>query len=253
MRSPLPATATLFAFLLVLQAGEARGQNPVDEPAAIAAAASEVRDRYCSDASGAAVTQQAEGTAAVSSVWARVSRSYDAHRAEYLLYWRALLGQCIDKMDLVQDDLEAFIAAVGTDVAYAEQVRDAERRLRRIRLVETQESRPRGRPAVGVGVALAAGGGVMAGLSAWQGQEMQQRSEEWHSGELVTEQFDLVEASGLQAEAASNGLLGAAIGLGTAGVVVAVVGAVVPGSGRSISAVAVPTPGGVAVAIGGRW
>lgn len=46
---------------------------------------------------------QAEGTARVSAVWARVSRSYDASSAVSLLYWRALLGQCTDKMDRVQD------------------------------------------------------------------------------------------------------------------------------------------------------
>ncbi len=239
---------------MLLVAVPASAQSPVDDPTVAAAEASDVRDRYCSDASDDAITLQAEGTARVSAVWARVSHSYDAHKAVYLLYWRALLGQCLDKTELVQEDLEAFIASVGDDDAYSEQVRDAERRLRRLRLVgQSTTAAPDPRPGIGIGVGVAAAGGVLAGLAGWQGQEMANLSAQWHSGALFTDEYEGVGNAARGAEAAANGLTAAAIGAGAAGVTVLVVSAGIAGDRVKAAALVVPTPDGFAVALSGRW
>ena len=246
--------APLLAGLIAFSAGSAAAQSPVDDPTVVAAEASEVRDRYCSDASDEAITLQAEGTARVSAVWARVSRAYDADPAVYLLYWRALLGQCIDKMDRVQEDLEAFLAAVADDPGYSEQVRDARRRLRRIQVAEASEGGTTDpRPGIGVGIGVAAAGGVLGALAGWQGQELETLSEQWHSGALLKEDYEGVGAAATTAAAAANGLTAAAVGAGAAGLTVLIVSAGITADQAAVTAVVVPTPGGLALAMGGRW
>lgn len=234
--------------------GSAWAQAPVEDPTIAAAEASQIRDQYCTDASNDAITLEAEGTARVSAVWARVSRSYDASQAVYLLYWRALLGQCIDKVERVQEDLEAFLAEVGDDRAYGEQIRDARRRLQRLAVRAQGESRATDpRPAIGVGLGLMGGSAVLGALSGWQGARMGELSATWHSGDLTTEQYQGIGAEADQAEAASNALLAAALATGGAGVIAAVVGAGVAADQAQLSASIVLTPGGVAIAVGGRW
>jgi hypothetical protein len=252
MNGPIQVGA-LVALAAWLTAAQAAAQAPVDDPTVAAAEASEVRDQYCTDASDAAITLEAEGTARVSAVWARVSRSYDAHQAVYLLYWRGLLGQCIDKLDRVQEDLEAFIAAVGDEAAYAEQVRDAERQLRRIHMqAQAQSTRPDPRPGIAVGIGLAGGAGALAGLAGWQSSELARWTSEYHSGDLLTDDYPLWEANALQAEGAANALTGAAVAAGIVGLTVAVVSAGVSAD-QPVTALVVPTPDGPVFALGGRW
>ena len=234
-----------------LIASTAWGQAPIDDPSIAAAEASEVRDRYCSDASDALITLEAEGTARVSAVWARVSRSYDATQASYLLYWRALLGQCLDKTDRVQEDLLAFLSAVGDDSAYREQVRDAERLLLRIDVKERSKAADP-RPAIGVGAAVAGVGGVLGGLAGWQAQVLSERTTLWHSGQLLTGDFNGVGDEARRAADAANGLTAGAVAAAATGLTVLAVSAGIAGDSRAVVAV-VPTQGGVAVAIGGRW
>ena len=241
--------AVLFAFFI----GSAAAQSPVDDPTVVAAEASEVRDRYCSDASDDLITLQAEGTARVSAVWARVSRSYDASHAVYLLYWRGLLGQCIDKMDRVRQDLEAFLAAVADDPAYSGQARDARRRLRRIQVNEASITRAADpRPGIGVGIGVAAAGGVLGALAGWQAQELQTLDARWHSGTLEKGDFDGVADGANAAAEASNGLTAAAVAAGATGITVLIVSAGIT-SDRTPVAVVLPLPGGVAFSLGGRW
>jgi hypothetical protein len=243
--------ALLAGWLLM---NSAWAQAPVDDPTIAAAEASQVRDQYCTDASNDAITLEAEGTARVSAVWARVSRSYDANKTVYLLYWRALLGQCIDKVERVQEDLESFLAAVGDDPAYGEQVRDARRRLQRLAVqVQAEQQIVDPRPAIGIGLGLVGGGAVLGALSGWQGARMAELSASWHSGDLLTDGYQGVEDEASRAEATSNGLLAAAVATGGAGVIAAVVGAGVAAEQAQVAASIVPTRGGIAVAIGGRW
>jgi hypothetical protein len=245
------AIAVLLASWL---AGTAQAQEPVDDPVLVAGEASQVRDQYCTDASDAAITLQAEGTAAVSAVWARVSRSYDQHKAVYLLYWRGLLGQCIDKTALVRQDLESFVVVVGDDPAYREQVRDAERRLKRLAIVEAQAAgKVDPRPGIGVGIGVAAGGAVLGGLAAWQGQRMQELNTQFHAGGLQQGSYDTLSVDGQAAALASNALSGAAVAAGATGLTVLAISAAITHSQSSTVAVVLPTPDGITLGIGGRW
>lgn len=145
----------------------------------------------------------------------------------------------------------AFLAAVAAD---SEQVRDAKRRLRRILVTEAIEipvADPR--PSIGIGVGVAAAGGVLGAIAGWQGQELQTLSERWHSGTLLKDEFSGVGEAATTAAATGSGLTAAAVGTGGAGITVLVVSAGIAGDQAPVVAVVLPTPGGVAFSIGGRW
>jgi hypothetical protein len=105
----------------------AQADRPADEPAAeapdvpavddapaptaapdaglLAQEAAAVVDEHCSDAAVAAGTQAARAVATVSDVLARVSEAHDATGQVWLLYWRGVLQQCIDREERAIEDL----------------------------------------------------------------------------------------------------------------------------------------------------
>ena len=67
------------------------------EAEALARRASATVEEHCSNAAQSDVTLAAESVAHVSTVWAEVSKALEGSRKVYLLYWRGVLGQCLDQ------------------------------------------------------------------------------------------------------------------------------------------------------------
>ena len=89
----------------------------------------------CADVAGDKVGRAADALVLVSTAYSKVHDSYKsapAPKPTFLLYWRGVLGQCLDRDELAGIDLRAFIEAERGNDEYGEQVRDARRRLRRL-------------------------------------------------------------------------------------------------------------------------
>lgn len=164
------ATSTWLGVLLraLLAAGSAAAQDEAPDAGAAAQAASAVLDAECTDVAGGAATTSANALVVVGPVLAQVSRTYDETKDPVLLYWRGALTSCIGQEDRAIEDLTAFVAAVEDQPGYADQVRDARRRLQRL-----TASSPRPTAVVVVGprpspagpILMAAGGAALgAGL-----------------------------------------------------------------------------------------
>jgi hypothetical protein len=117
-------------------AGAAWAEDDEDEisaPIDAAARANEVNQTYCGDAYSRDMTLATENTSRVADAWFAVSKSYDAHDdAPYLLFWRAVLAQCLNRTEEAYADFDQFIAAHETEGSYADLVRQAKQRMRRL-------------------------------------------------------------------------------------------------------------------------
>ena len=249
-------SAVLAALVLspCAQAQEAGGA-PDPNPEAAAQAAAEIVDLHCADVAAGKATASAEALAAVAPVLAQVSRVHDASGATYLLYWRGLLNACVGQEERGVEDLEAFLAGVGSDPAYAAQAKQARVRLRRLKGEPAAPDVPQ-KTVGGVvaGGALLGAGGALAGLSGWQGQLLRDAQASFAAGTRPWSETDGVGQEGDDAAAASNALLVASIGSGVAGAIVIAVTAATGRDQPAVGAALVPLPtGGVALHIGGRW
>ena len=112
------------------QAGEA------DQAALLAYQA---HDANCAAvAAGETSAANAEQQAVVTSAWQSVITAYDNTGQAYLLYWRGVLSQCLAQEDRAAKDLQLFIELEQFDERFAALVKDARKRLRRMR-VEVRE------------------------------------------------------------------------------------------------------------------
>ncbi len=226
------------------------------EDAAVRAA--EVRDEYCADIFNERVSLQAGSLREVASAWELVSQAYDASPELYLLYWRGTLAQCLNGFDdTARADLETFWRGSAGDPALAAQRRDAETRLRRLG-VRMEQTRDAGRPALGVGIALIAGGGGAAGLAGWQRGALAQAEGAYVAPGASGEDRSAARVDGEAAATATNVLLGSAVGLGVASLPLLVADGVRHARGSRAQAadwapLVAPTGAGVVVGVVGRW
>jgi hypothetical protein len=123
------ARSALAALGSVGLAGPALAQ---DKALDAAMQADEVNQRYCADLYSGKVDVAAGATVAVAEVWQQVSAVYEETKAPYLLYWRGALAQCLGRDEAAVADLEAFVAASGQSTMFADIVRQANGRLRRL-------------------------------------------------------------------------------------------------------------------------
>jgi hypothetical protein len=246
------------------------------ESETLALKAQQVISQHCAEAAGGNTTKAAIAVAQVSDVWARVSTQLDQGHKVYLLYWRGVLGQCLDQEERAIEDLRAFVAVRADSELWAGLVEDANSRLRRLEksLGKTTAKRPPPPPppvlppptrrsggiALGIGLSSAA---VATGmLSAWQGQQAQAQLDLMYSephprrsttGVLSLE--DLEAAMNTHARA-SYVLTGTTVALGI-GSAVAFVLAATSKKGAAGSAAAVPivvpVQGGAAALWEIRW
>ncbi len=231
------------------------------EAEALALEAQDAVEAHCSDAVADDVTLAAESVATVSAVWAKVSSALESNRKVYLLYWRGVLGQCLNQDEKALNDLEDFLAARGSSTTWASLVEDAERRVRRLRRGTLRGAvgvRPSGvLVAGGVGSGIASG--VLGGLAGWQWSVVEQARQDLYDGAHIglgdlNSRLDEEAA----AVAAHEGLVVAASVAGAATVGLLVSGAIADGQ-RPRLAVApwwAPTRDGakaVGVVVAGRW
>lgn len=242
------------SLLLLLLAAPA---HAAPDAASAASAAAEVADEHCSDTAADAQTKAARAVAAVAPVLAEVSEAHDATGEAWLLYWRGLLQACIDREERAILDFRAFLAEPDPDGIYAAQRQDAERRLRRLEIGASSMLRDQaGGPQPGgliTGGALLGGGAVLGGLSGLEGSVAAQQESIYRAGLRPWSETQEAQIASEAAAGRANGLLVGAIGLGVGGAVAFAITAATAKGRPGVSAVVVPTDGGVALSIGGRW
>lgn len=96
--------------------------------------AHEATQEHCLTIYGGGPGDQAgeEHYPAITAALAEVSEVYKESKAAYLLFWRGALYQCLNNVDLAKVDFEAFIAAGDAGGMFADLVRQAKVRLRRL-------------------------------------------------------------------------------------------------------------------------
>ncbi len=235
--------------LIALFVSTALAGEPVMGPEEAALAADEAHAEYCRGVHAEDVSAAAALNERVSHVWGEVSRSYEAHGVDYLLYWRGVLGQCLGHEDRAVADLVAFHRAAQSDKDAAQMVSFARRRLKRLGVnLESRGSVNAGAvPAVAGGL-VAGIGGVMHALTYSQAQ-FTQDGDVLRSGITESQYMTLVERQDAANKAGFGMLLG-----GSAAAVAGVVALVAEGAadrrvavGRRPRVAVVPTGTGLVV------
>lgn len=217
----------------------------------LAERASEAVDAHCSDAAQADVTLAAESVAQVSAVWAELSKAYESSPQPFLLYWRGILGQCLDQEDKAEADLQAFVAEAGDDPALRTQVNDAGRRLRFLAARRRGGVDPKA-PGIVAGISLGAVGGLFGGLSGWRWAEAVAVGAEIHRGDHIGNDLATYASRGDEAARSSHAFAATGASLGVAALVTwAITGAT--GGSAPIAAAVTPRPDGLTLSLGGRW
>ncbi len=82
-----------------------------------------------------AVNKAGVAMAEVSVLWVKVDEVFEAAaepKPTFLLYWRGVLAQCLDRNELALSDLEGFVEAEAGKPGSADLVKDATRRIVRL-------------------------------------------------------------------------------------------------------------------------
>ncbi len=242
--------------------GPAAPEQEAVDVAGAALAAAQVHEAQCADTRGNDVSVFGAAMGRVSDALVQVSGAYDRSRDPSLLFWRGLLALCVGRDDVGAADLSAFLDAVGSQSAYADQSRDAQRRLRRVQVAADRGASSGPDPGgIVAGAGMAAGAGAFAGLSSWQALELRTTTQNLQEGRYQTAEIDAALLEGpLQADRA-NAFLGAATGLGVGSLVSFIVTAATNASDRSNAAwhapapvfAALPLEGGALVTVGVSW
>ena len=169
--------AVVVGFLALVQSVVAAPCLAGSSAAEVAAAAYEVRERYCAAVGADDVQAAAESLARVSETWAQVSEALEESKKLYLLYWRGMLAQCLGQAEKAGTDLREFSVYAEGKSQYLDLLRDAKRRLALLERGRGGGATNGGAVGVpfGVGAGLAGGAAVLAGLSGWQGSVMRER------------------------------------------------------------------------------
>ncbi len=114
----------------------AAGEPTADDLAVLAA---EVHQQHCAEIYGGDIDLAAEGYSAVAPVWQQVNLAYDEGQHSFLLYWRGLLAQCLGQAEQAAADLQAFVTAEEGTGNLEAMVRDANRRLRWLRVQQDED------------------------------------------------------------------------------------------------------------------
>jgi hypothetical protein len=218
----------------------------------VATSAADVWQEHCADTQSAGGKKAGASFAAVGTAFSEVSEELERKPAPELLYWRGLLGGCLGRADLADEDLSAFIQRVGDDPVYASQVDEARRRLLRSMPAEPARKRGPGVPGLIAGIAAGAGAGGVFGLAGSQYEGMEQTYATAYGGTVTRDQFVGLQAEGEGYAQRTNLFLGLGAGLAATSAAILVVSGVAQRA-PAVSAVLAPTADGLALALGGRW
>jgi len=89
-------------------------------------------EEHCANLYTARVGQAAAATLAVAEVWQHVDQVYERTKAQYLLFWRGALAQCLGREDAASNDLQEFIDSQKDSSMFVGLVRQARVRVRRL-------------------------------------------------------------------------------------------------------------------------
>ena len=119
-----------FSLVVAIAAIQAHAQTvgPVDA----AARANEVNQTYCGDAYSRDIELAADSMRRVAEAWSLVNEVYEETDAPYLLFWRGVLAQCLGRPEHAHEDLGSFVVSQNDSGSYADLVRQAKLRLRRL-------------------------------------------------------------------------------------------------------------------------
>ncbi len=193
----LPLVAALLAAPPALAQEQEQESSADPESEALALEAQQVVNEHCAEAAvGNSITKAAVAVARVSDVWARLSTQLEVSHKVYLLYWRGVLGQCLDQEERAIEDLRAFVAVRADSALWAGLVLDANSRLRRLERAQgmtaakQQPLAPVLRPlppptprsgGIALGIGLSSAALVTGVLSGWQWQQAKTQVDEIYS------------------------------------------------------------------------
>jgi hypothetical protein len=250
---------TLLPFLSLLLAAPAiAGQIPEQQWAAVQAA--DVHSQYCAEGVDQTIGSAGSAMVKVAEVWASLDGMPERTGATGLLYWRGLLAECLNRPEHAIRDLSAFLELHQHDATWVEPAQDAIRRLRRMGVaVEAGPSKPPVGRIVGVAVGglQGVGAGVLGALAGVRAGHLNELRSTYTSGSLTTDDFAIVDAQGVDAARDVNGFAAGAAGFTVGALTTVLISALAPDSGAGtvhrVALVAVPTPDGAVIALGGRW
>ncbi len=223
--------------------------------------AAEVHQRYCADTYNKDIGEAGSSIAAVSEIWGSMSGLPESTGDTGLLYWRGLLAECLSRDEHAIDDLAAFVRLHADDPTWAQPVRDAERRLSRLRGGKSGPASSAPEPsrvvALIAGAAAGVGAGVFGGLAGFRGSTATELNNTYHSGTLSTDQFAQVDLLGADATRDANAFAAGAAAAGVASLATLISAAVVPKASRAPerrpSFSALPLPGGLFFGVSAPW
>ncbi len=261
MRSPLFPPALCCCFLLCCASAHADDEAADPDPSVVASQAFEVVQEYCAQTSMNNVTAAAKAVSEVTDIWDRVNLALRSTRKVYLLYWRGVLAQCLNREDAALSDLHEFMAARSDSSLFLSLVEDARRRVRRLErkpgMGGTNLKRRRA-GLIALGAGFSAGAVTFGVLGGWQWQ--QGLETQTLLTDVVHERADILSLkSQMEGHAqATTGLVSLAIGMGVASTATWIVTAVSSGSpsGR-LSQIPIPSvmplEQGAVVSWGVQW
>ncbi len=113
----------------------------------LATLANDVNQEYCAEIYTQDVRLAAQGYQRVAAAWEAVDLGYEENSSSILLYWRAVLAQCLGQDEIAQRDLLDLVqrSTDAEDDELAGMLGDAQRRLKRLEARSDRRSPASGR------------------------------------------------------------------------------------------------------------
>lgn len=105
-----------------------------DDVEELATLANDVNQEYCAEIYAQDVRLAAQGYQKVAAAWESVDLGYEETRSSILLYWRAVLAQCLGQDEIAERDLQYLVQRLTdtNESDLAGVLGDAQRRLKRL-------------------------------------------------------------------------------------------------------------------------
>lgn len=119
---------------ICLACASSPGIARADDVEGLATLANDVNQEYCAEIYAQDVGLAAQGYQKVAAAWEAVDLGYENTDSSVLLYWRAVLAQCLGQAEIAERDLQVLVQreADAEDSDIAGMLGDAQRRLKRL-------------------------------------------------------------------------------------------------------------------------
>jgi hypothetical protein len=134
------ATIAVMVLSSGLAGSTATAQEAVQRPSQeeLAVLANFVHQTHCADMQMGDVQVAAQGYQEVGRIWEQLDAAYSEGEEAYLLYWRGILAECLGQTEQAVEDLTTFTTAYADSLGLALMVKDAHKRVLRIRSGDTR-------------------------------------------------------------------------------------------------------------------